>query len=85
MKEVVDGRVTFGDESNMRVKGCGTVYFSHNGKETRIEDVYYVPTIKSNIINLGQAMEKIYSCYMKDRLIHVKDDEDRYSTCGDGR
>ena len=34
MKEVVDGRVIFGDESNMRVKGCGIVYFSHNGKET---------------------------------------------------
>ncbi|GJV35397.1 retrovirus-related pol polyprotein from transposon TNT 1-94 [Tanacetum coccineum] len=53
IKEVVDGRVAFGDESKVRVKGRDTVYFSHNGKETRIKDVYYVPAMKSNIISLG--------------------------------
>ncbi|GJU58201.1 retrovirus-related pol polyprotein from transposon TNT 1-94 [Tanacetum coccineum] len=77
MKEVVDGRVAFGNELKARVKGHGTIYFSHNVKETRIEDVYYVPAMKSNIISLGQLMEKGYSIYMKGRLMHVKDDEDR--------
>ncbi|GJU66864.1 retrovirus-related pol polyprotein from transposon TNT 1-94 [Tanacetum coccineum] len=53
IKEVVDGRVAFGDESKVRVKGRDTIYFSHNRKETRIKDVYYVPAMKNNIISLG--------------------------------
>ncbi|GKE19518.1 hypothetical protein Tco_1427095, partial [Tanacetum coccineum] len=84
MKEVVDGRVAFGDESKVRVKGRGTVYFSYNVKETRIEDVYYVPAMKSNIISLGKLMEKGYSIYMKVQLMHVIDNNDRLITCGDG-
>ena len=60
MTEVVQGHVSFGDASKIDVKGRGKIHFFQNGKESMIEDVYYVPTMKSNILSLGQLMEKAY-------------------------
>ncbi|GKB90693.1 retrovirus-related pol polyprotein from transposon TNT 1-94 [Tanacetum coccineum] len=48
MKDVVDGCVLFGDELKVKVKGCGTICLSDDDKEIRVEDVYYVPSLKSN-------------------------------------
>ncbi|MGV7597593.1 hypothetical protein PJM33_29425, partial [Mycobacterium kansasii] len=33
-----------------------------------MEDVYFVPDLKSNIISLEQLLEKGYSIFMKDRM-----------------
>jgi GAG-pre-integrase domain len=35
--------------------------------------VYYVPDLKTNILSMGQLMEKGYSVLMKDRVLHLKD------------
>nr|GEX34336.1 retrovirus-related Pol polyprotein from transposon TNT 1-94 [Tanacetum cinerariifolium] len=60
MTEVVQGHVSFGDASKIDVKGRGKILFFQNGKESMIEDVYYVPAMKINILSLGQLMEKGY-------------------------
>ncbi|GKD80093.1 retrovirus-related pol polyprotein from transposon TNT 1-94 [Tanacetum coccineum] len=52
MTEVVQGHVSFGDASKIDVKGRRKIRFLQNGKESTIEDVYYVPAIKSVIIAL---------------------------------
>jgi len=39
--------------------------------------VYYVPDLKSNILSMGQLMEKGYSVLMKDRVLYLKDKSDR--------
>jgi len=54
MKEIDDGHVSFGDASKVQVKGRGKIWFyQKDGKEGHIENVYYVPEMKSNIISMG--------------------------------
>nr|GEV11403.1 retrovirus-related Pol polyprotein from transposon TNT 1-94 [Tanacetum cinerariifolium] len=73
--EVVQGHVSFGDASKIYVKGCGKIPFFQNGKESIIEDVYYVPTMKSNILSLGQLMEIGYWVLMKNGKLLLKNKE----------
>ncbi|KAJ3686893.1 hypothetical protein LUZ61_016057 [Rhynchospora tenuis] len=73
MQDVKDGHVSFGDASKIQVKGRGKIKFYHNGKESTIESVYYVPDMKSNILSVGQLMEKGYSVFMKNRVMFLKD------------
>jgi transposase InsO family protein len=78
MREVEDGHVSFGDASKIQVKGQGTVhYLQKGGTEGSIEDVYYVPDFKSNILSMGQLMEKGYSVFMKNRVLQLKDNRGR--------
>ncbi|GJY68640.1 retrovirus-related pol polyprotein from transposon TNT 1-94, partial [Tanacetum coccineum] len=75
MTEVVQGHVSFGNASKIDVKGRGKIRFFQNGKESTIEDVYYVPAIKSNILSLGQLMEKGYWVLMKNGKMLLKNKE----------
>ena len=62
------GFVSFGDDSKVAVKGCGTIrHMQKDGRVGEIRDVYYVPELKSNILSMGQMMEKDNSVMMKDR------------------
>nr|KYP35823.1 Retrovirus-related Pol polyprotein from transposon TNT 1-94 [Cajanus cajan] len=66
--------VSFGDASKVAVKGRGTIWYQQrNEKIGEIRDVYYVPDLKSNILSMGQLMEKGYSVLMKDRELQLKD------------
>ncbi|XP_020271910.1 golgin subfamily A member 3-like [Asparagus officinalis] len=78
MQKIEDGHVLFGDASKVRVKGRGKICFlQKDGKEGSIENVYYVPDLKSNILSMGQLLEKGYSVFMKDRMLHLKDKKGR--------
>ncbi|GKC23421.1 retrovirus-related pol polyprotein from transposon TNT 1-94 [Tanacetum coccineum] len=72
---VVQGYVSFGDASKIDVKGRGKIHFFQNGKEGTIKDVYYVPAMKSNILSLGQLMEKGYWVLMKNEKMLLKNKE----------
>lgn len=54
MEEIKDGHVSFGDASKIEVKGRGKINILHNGEKSTIENVYYVPNMKSNILSMGQ-------------------------------
>ncbi|GKB28687.1 hypothetical protein Tco_0868088 [Tanacetum coccineum] len=55
MKDVVDGCVSFSDESKVQVKGSGAICCFQNGIQTRTEDVYHVPTL--NIMLEGRTTD----------------------------
>jgi len=56
--KTVTGKVRFGDDSRIDIKGKGSIPFvSKNGDSKLLEDVYYIPDLRSNIISLGQATE----------------------------
>ena len=56
--ETITGKVRFGDNSRIDIKGKGSIMFiSQDGKKKLLADVYYIPDLKSNIISLGQATE----------------------------
>lgn len=42
------------------------------GNKNNIRDVYYIPALRSNIISLGQLLEKGYDVHTKDWLLAVK-------------
>ena len=54
----ITGKVRFGDDSRIDIKGKGTISFiDMNGESSKMNDVYYIPDLRSNIISLGQATE----------------------------
>ena len=74
LKEIKSGVVFFRDLSKIEVKGKGKLHFTRkDGKPGSIEDVYYVPDMKNNILSLGQLLEKGYSVFMENKVMSLKD------------
>ncbi|KAI5409427.1 hypothetical protein KIW84_055023 [Lathyrus oleraceus] len=74
MRKIEDGNVSFGDASKVKVEGKGTIrYLQKDGLIGSIQDVYYVPNLKTNILSLGQLTEKGYSILIKERILYLKD------------
>ena len=72
--EVLNGHVTFGDASKVEVKGRGKVLIQmKNGQHQYISNVYYVPSMKNNILSLGQLLEKEYNILMRNRQMSIRD------------
>lgn len=55
LDENVTGQVKFGDGSIVHIKGKGSVVFEcENGEKRVLREVYFIPSLCSNIISLGQ-------------------------------
>jgi len=51
------------------IKDKGKIcFFQKDGKTGAMEDVYYVPDLKNNILNIGRLLEKGFSIFTKDRM-----------------
>ncbi|PKI53574.1 hypothetical protein CRG98_026024 [Punica granatum] len=75
------GNITFGDLSKRPIEGKGDVIFElNNGKQLCISDVYYVPDIKSNLLSIGQLLERGYDINMKDSALSIRDKNDKLIT-----
>ena len=58
LDEMITGKVRFGDDSHIDIKGKGSIVFITKGGIRKIlSDVYFIPDLKSNILSLGQATE----------------------------
>lgn len=54
----ITGKVRFGDDSRIDIKGKGTISFvDMNGESRKMNDVYFIPELRSNIISQGRATE----------------------------
>ena len=74
LDELIKGNVIFVDHSKVFIKGKGTILIQiKNGSHQFIGDVYYVPTIKCNILSLGQLLEKGYEIKIKDHTLTLRD------------
>ena len=82
--ETISGEVTFGDSSKNPVKGKGTVtIMSKNGEKKYINDGYYIPALKNNIISLGQLVEKGFNIQMQNNSLINKSSSGIGCECGD--
>lgn len=71
------GQVKFGDGSLVQIEGKGTINMvCKNGEIRKLHGVYYIPTLRSNIISLGQLSEEGYRVVLNGESLWV------YDSCG---
>ncbi|KAE8666843.1 hypothetical protein F3Y22_tig00112490pilonHSYRG00048 [Hibiscus syriacus] len=79
LDESVSGNVSFGDDSAIAVKGRGNILIRlKDGRHQFISNVYYVPNMKSNILSLGQLVEKGYDIHINNYNLSIKDDKNNF-------
>ncbi|RDX83786.1 hypothetical protein CR513_35262, partial [Mucuna pruriens] len=70
LEEKVRRNVSFGDSSKVQIQVKGTILISlKDGSHKFIKHVYYVPKLRSNILSLGQLVEKGYEILMKENCL----------------
>ncbi|KAG7583447.1 Zinc finger CCHC-type superfamily [Arabidopsis suecica] len=74
LDESVTGKVRFGDDSLIDIKGKGSLVFvANNGERRALHDVYYIPNLRSNIVSLGQATESGCDVRMREDYLTLYD------------
>ena len=74
----VTGKVKFGDGSSVDIKGKGMIMFKcKNGEDRLLREVYYIPTLCSNIISLGQLSEEGNKVILNGGHLWVYDEKGR--------
>ncbi|GJW43635.1 zinc finger, CCHC-type containing protein [Tanacetum coccineum] len=74
LNETVQGYVKFGNETRVRIEGKGTIVFQcKNGEHRKLQEVYYIPDLCSNIISLGQLSECGDEIKIKEPFLWVRD------------
>lgn len=74
LDEGVTGKVCFGDDSRIDIKGKGSIRFVLEGGEKKtLNNVYYIHGLRSNIVSLGQATEVGCEVRMKDQVLMLFD------------
>ncbi|GKB16092.1 zinc finger, CCHC-type containing protein [Tanacetum coccineum] len=74
LNETVQGYVKFGNEAKVRIEGKGSIVFQcKNGEQRKLDEVYYIPDLCSNIISLGQLAERGDEIRIKDPFLWVHD------------
>jgi len=73
LDEAIRGNVTFANHSKVAIKGkCMILIKLKDGSHQFIGDVYYIPTIKINILSFRQVLEE-YEIKIKDRTSTLLD------------
>ncbi|XP_048623783.1 uncharacterized protein LOC125592576 [Brassica napus] len=74
LDESVKTNVALGDESKMEVKGKGNILIRlKNGDHQFISNVYCISSMKTNILSLGQLLEKCYDIRLKNNSLSLRD------------
>lgn len=78
LNEGISGLVRFGDGSTVKIKGKGSITFKcKNGEERVLNEVYYIPNLRSNIISLGQISESGNKIILKGEYLWVFDKSEK--------
>jgi len=68
----VTGTVRFGDGSVVSIEGKGTVLFAlKSGEHHRLDGVYYIPRLTTNIVSLGQMDEDGYKVVIEEGILRL--------------
>lgn len=70
--------IRFADNNTITAEGIGKVLITKkDGRTAFMSDVLYVPTMKNNLLSLGQLLEKGYTMSMQKKCIEVCDEKKR--------
>lgn len=76
LNESVTGKVKFGDDSCVDIKGKGSIVLQgKKGQQRLLTETYFIPSLRNNIISLGQATESGYEVRMKDQFLTMRDQD----------
>lgn len=76
LDDTVRSKVKFADDSTLTAAGIGKVLIQRkDGLHSYISDVLYVPGMKSNLLSLGQLLEKGYVMEMENKMLKVFDNK----------
>ena len=68
----ITGRVRFGDGSTVEIRGKGTILFQcKTGDQWALTEVFFIPKLKSNLINLGQLTKTGHRIVLDDDVLEV--------------
>src|SRR3954465_15525691 len=74
LDETVHGTVKFGDGSVAAIQGRGTVVFrSQSGHQRALTSVFFIPSLRSNIISVGQLDEGGCKIGIENGLMTIRD------------
>jgi len=72
LDESVRGSVCFGDESMVEICGIGAVTIAGKNQDHKVlSEVYYIPSLKCNIVSLGQLEEGGCRIEIEDGVLQV--------------
>ncbi|XP_021321312.1 uncharacterized protein LOC110437255 [Sorghum bicolor] len=70
----VTDTVKFGDGSVVNIEGKGTVLFAcKNGEHRRLDGVYYIPRLTTNIVSLGQMDQDGFKVDIEGGILRIYD------------
>ena len=74
LDESVQGTVKFGDGSRVAIRGRGSVIFrGQSGNQRALSEVYFIPSLSSNIISVGQLDEGGCRIQIHEGLMTIHD------------
>lgn len=74
LDKTIAGKLRFGDDSIIDIKGkCSVSFIDLNGESRTMLDVYFIPDLKRNIISLGQATESGCDFRMRGEYLTMHD------------
>ena len=78
LDEGISGHVKFGDGSTVEIKGRGSIILKcKDGQEHVPNEVYFVPSLRNNIISIGQMSEDGYKVTIRGEHVWVYDKEEK--------
>ena len=77
--EFVKVKVRLGNESVVESKGKGTVMVETNKGTLLIHDVLLVPSLKENLLSIGQMMERGYTLHFEGGVCKILDNKNKRS------
>ncbi|XP_014497667.1 uncharacterized protein LOC106759161 [Vigna radiata var. radiata] len=78
MKEVLNGKIRFVDDRSLIAEGSGRIVLrDENGREVVIDEVLFVPGLKTNLLSLGQLLQKGFAMKMENNYFSIFDQSKR--------
>ena len=72
------GFVSFCDNTKVEIMGkCQVLLEKKDGGHEVHYDVYYIPKLTSNILGIGQLLERGYKIHMEDCMLWLRDQESK--------
>ncbi|XP_017416644.1 uncharacterized protein LOC108327457 [Vigna angularis] len=72
MKEVLNGKTIFADDRSLIAKESDRIVLrDENGREVVIDEVLFVPRLKTNLLSLGQLLHKGFAMKMENNYLSI--------------